>query len=147
MIRLEESRIDDALCETLIAFSKDWEKEDISYGYIANGPEEFAGKRIFIAKDEEKTVAYLFGHEGKAESMASAIGKGSRCFEVDEFYVVPAYRNKGIGKQLFRFVESRLEGFDHITLATSTKDHKKILHFYIEEAGMEFHSAALFKKI
>ena len=80
MIRLEESRIDDDLCETLIAFSKDWEKEDISYGYIANGPEEFAGKRIFIAKDEEKTVAYLFGHEGKAESMASAIGKGSRCF-------------------------------------------------------------------
>lgn len=35
---------------------------------------------------------------------------------------------------------------DFITLATSTKNYKAILHLYVEELGMDFHSAFLIKK-
>lgn len=147
MIEYRETSIDRKLCETLIALSEQWENEDISYGYIANKEDEFDGKRIFIAESQDEVIGYLFGHEGKGEMMASAIGKGKRCFQVDEFYIRPEYRDQGIGSKLFGFVQSKLDGFDFITLGTSTKNYKAILHFYIEELGMSFHSAALFKKI
>ena len=33
----------------------------------------------------------------------------------------------------------------YVTLSTSTKDYKRILHFYAETVGMDFHSAFLIK--
>jgi len=32
-------------------------------------------------------------------------------------------------------------------LSTATKDYKRILHFYIDEMGMDFWTARLFKKL
>jgi len=35
---------------------------------------------------------------------------------------------------------------EYIVACTSTKNYKAILHFYIYEVGMIFHSASLYKK-
>ena len=35
----------------------------------------------------------------------------------------------------------------HIFLSAATKAYKRTLHFYIDELGMEFWSARLFKKL
>jgi len=52
-------------------------------------------------------------------------------------------------EELLKMLEERLkeEGTDYIFLSTATKDWRKIFHFYIEELGMEFWSARLFKKL
>jgi len=35
----------------------------------------------------------------------------------------------------------------HLTLTTSTKNYRSILKLYVEELGMTFHSAFLFKNL
>jgi len=35
---------------------------------------------------------------------------------------------------------------EYIVACTATKNYKAILHFYIDEVGMIFHSASLYKK-
>ena len=73
---------------------------------------------------------------------------GSRCFDVDEVYVLPAYRSQGIGGRLFQAIQEYAKTqADFLTLATSTKDYRRVLHFYAEQNGMDFHSAYLTKKL
>jgi len=74
---------------------------------------------------------------------------GTPYFEVDEIYVVPENRGRGVGSALYRFIEeaAQKEGMEYVMLTTATKDFRRILHFYIDEMGMEFWSARLFKKI
>ena len=69
-------------------------------------------------------------------------------FEIDELYVKPQYRNCGIGQKLFRYAEKAVSpDMNLIMLITATKNFRAILHFYIDELGMDFWSASLFKKI
>ena len=58
-------------------------------------------------------------------------------------------RNEGIGRALFLFAEQAVgeAGIEFIMLSTATKNYKRILHFYIDELGMDFWSARLFKKL
>jgi len=91
----------------------------------------------------------LFGHEEKAKQTSSIMAANTRCFEVEELYVIPEYRSKGVGKALFSYAQAQAiqDGIHFLMVATATKDYKRILHFYIEELGMEFWSARLFKKL
>ena len=63
--------------------------------------------------------------------------------------MIPRCRCSGIGKALFRYAEQQIKktGIEFIMLSTATKNYKSILHFYIEELGMDFWSARLFRKI
>ncbi|MBR2131351.1 MAG: GNAT family N-acetyltransferase, partial [Oscillospiraceae bacterium] len=92
---------------------------------------------------------YLFGQECRAKQTSSVISEETPYFEIEELYVVPAHRSEGIGRKLFCFVEQEVKshGIEFLMLSTATKDYRKILHFYIEELGMEFWSARLFKKL
>lgn len=73
---------------------------------------------------------------------------GAKCFDIDGLYVKPQFRNRGIGKELFRYVEKEVSyEVDIIKLNTATKNFSAILHFYIYELGMEFWSVTLFKTI
>lgn len=72
---------------------------------------------------------------------------GNKCFEVEELYVIPSYRSKGIGKTLFSLIEKEVkDNVKYIVLGTSTKDYKKTLKFYIDDNDMTYHSAFLIKK-
>lgn len=132
----------------LIELSALWEAENSCRGYVKNTADEFEGKRVFAAFDGEKVVGYLFGCGEKAKNSSSVMPDGTEYFEVDEIYVLPEYRGKGIGKKLFEHAEKALKDeYGFIMLSTATKDYKKILHFYIDELGMEFWHARLFKSL
>ena len=80
--------------------------------------------------------------------MKAVMPEGSRCFEVEELYVVPRFRSKGIGRALFAFAEDAVkDAADYMVLSTATKNWRAIFHFYLEELDMTFWSARLFKKI
>ena len=150
MIRIEKATFNDEVVDQLLKLSKIWADENITYGLIANTREDLK-EPCYIALDNDNIVGYIFGHyydnERKTTIEDGEIPIGEKCFDIDELYVLKEYRNKGIGKKLYQALEEEVkDNVRFITLPTSTKDYLKVLHFYIEEVEMTFHSAFLFKK-
>lgn len=151
MIKYQKATFSDEVVDQLINLSHIWAEEDITNGLIPNTREDLK-EPCYIALDNSKIVGYIFGHfynnEKKLSIPNGEIPIGERCFEIDELYVLKEYRSQGIGKELYRLLEKEVESeVKFITLPTSTRDYRKILHFYIEEVEMSFHSAFIYKKI
>ena len=146
MVTVEKEVLTDALAQRLIELSALWVEEDCSWGMVVNTREDLK-EPLYIARDGDTVVGYAFGHFYTQEKRTSSIPSGSRCFDVDELYVLPEYRSGGVGRALFcRLREEVGREADFITLVTSTKDYKRILKFYIDELGMDFHNAFLFQE-
>ncbi len=137
--------------EELIEMSEEWEHEFSTFGYIKNESKDLENQRLIIAIDTniKKPIGYLYGHKYKTMNSSTTIPKSSNVFEIEEIFVKKDYRSKGIGTLMFKAIEDKIkkEGIGYITLTTSTKDYKKILHFYIDELGMTFWHARLFKEL
>lgn len=148
-MKIYEIQLSDELLEKLVAMSADWEAENSTYGYRKNDRSDIEENRIFLAEQSGEILGYLFGHEERAERASSIMPDGTPYFEIEELYVVPSHRSEGIGSALFSCAEQvvKAEGIEFIMLSTATKNYKSILHFYIDELGMEFWSARLFKKL
>ena len=147
-ITIREATLTDELTETLIAFSRDWEAENSCHGYRANDRSDIEGNRVFLAEEGGRVIGYLFGKTSVSEKDSSIKPKGSVYFEIEELYVRPDYRSRGVGRALMAFAEAAVKGeAEYLMLSTATKNWRAILHFYIDEMGMEFWSARLFKKI
>ena len=144
MVTIHEAKHTDT--KRLLELSLMWEKEDSCYGYRANTEDNFQDCYILAAYDDE-LIAYVFGKEEIQEKQTSVIDKNMHYFEIEELYVHPSYRSCGIGKQLMESLEKELKkkGLEMMMLSTATKNWKAIMHFYIDEVGMNFWSARLYK--
>lgn len=147
--KLHEAELTDELLSTLIAMSAAWETENSTHGYRTNDRSDIEENRIFLAERNGEVLGYLFGHKTTAERTNSIMEEGTTFFEIEELYVTPEHRSEGIGKKLFSFAEQTVqaEGISYLMLSTATKDCKRVLHFYLDELGMDFWSARLFKKL
>ena len=146
MVAIHEAKQSDI--KRLLELSLMWEKEDSCYGYRANTEDDLQDCYILAAYDDE-LIAYVFGKEEVQDKQTSVINKNMHYFEIEELYVHPSYRSRGIGKQLIERLEEELreKGIEMILLSTATKNWKAILHFYIDEIGMNFWSARLYKRL
>ena len=147
MIEYKKATFDDNTVKQLLDLSKKWADEDISFELVPNEREHLE-EPCYIALNNNQIVGYIFGHIYETEKKTSYIPIGAKCFEISEIYVLPEYRSKGIGQKLFELIEEEAKkNASYITLATSTKDYKRILKFYVEDLDMAFHSAFLIKKM
>ena len=146
MVAIYEAKQSDI--KRLLELSLMWEKEDSCYGYRANTEDDFQDCYILAAYDDE-LIAYLFGKEEIQDKQTSVIDKNMHYFEIEELYVHPSYRSRGIGKQLMESLEKELKkkGLEMMMLSTATKNWKAIMHFYIDEIDMNFWSARLYKHL
>ena len=106
VITIHEAKQSDT--KRLLELSLMWEKEDSCYGYRANTEDDFQDCYILAAYDDE-LVAYVFGKEEIREKQISVIDKNMHYFEIEELYVHPSYRTRGIGKQLMESLEKELK--------------------------------------
>ena len=145
---IHEAALNEEVLEQLIRFSEDWAAENSCYGYRPNDRTDIEGSRIFLAEDGGTAIGYLFGRIRRSEQMKSVMPEGTPYFEVEELYVVPERRSRGIGVKLFRYAEEAVKTeAEYMVLSTAAKNWKAILHFYLDELDMTFWSARLFKKI
>ena len=146
VITIHEAKQSDL--KRILELSLMWEKEDSCYGYRANTEDDFQDCYILAAYDDE-LIAYVFGKEEIQEKQTSVIDKNMHYFEIEELYVHPSYRSRGIGKQLMESLEKELKkkGLKMMVLSTATKNWKAIMHFYIDEIDMNFWSARLYKHL
>ena len=146
MITIHQARQSDL--KRILELSLMWEKEDSCYGYRANTEDALKDRYILAAYDDE-LIAYVFGKEEVQEKQTSVKDKNMHYFEIEELYVHPSYRSRGIGKQLMESLEKELKkkGLKMMVLSTATKNWKAIMHFYIDEIEMNFWSARLYKHL
>ena len=143
-----ETELTPQVLDNLLKMSADWAAENSCRGYYPNELSDIQGNRIFLAMEEETTVGYLLGHISRAERDSTVMAADTPFFEVEELYIVPDHRSRGLGSALFRYAEEQVkQEASYMLLSTATKNWKAILHFYIEELGMEFWNARLFKKV
>ena len=143
-----ETELTPAVLESLLKMSADWAAENSCRGYYPNELSDIQGNRIFLALEGEMPVGYLLGHISRAERSSTVMAADTPFFEVEELYIVPDRRSRGLGGALFRYAEERVRPeAAYILLSTATKNWKAIFHFYIEELDMEFWNARLFKKL
>ncbi len=147
-MRVYEAELTDRCVGTLIALSEQWAAEGSCWGYRANSRADIEGNRVFLAEGDEGVLGYLFGHGSAAKKASSVMPEGTPYFEVEEIYVLPEARSRGIGRALFRYAEDAVRGeAEYVMLSTATKNWRAILHFYVDELGMDFWNARLFKRI
>ena len=146
MVTIHEAKQSDI--KRLLELSLMWEKEDSCYGYRANTEDDLRDRYILAAYDDE-LIAYIFGKEEIQDKQTSVIDKNMHYFEIEELYVHPLYRSRGIGKQLIERLEEELreKGIELMLLSTATKNWRAIMHFYIDEIDMNFWSARLYKRL
>jgi ribosomal protein S18 acetylase RimI-like enzyme len=134
--------------EEISSLSAQWEKENITYGYVACSPGLLFEYSAFCAKINNKCIGYLFGKKIIAENIC-VFPDGSSYFEIEDFYIKPEFRNQGIGKQLYEFVEQTLkqEGTQGILLSSATKNYKKIQEFYTSQVGLKVWTMTFYKII
>ena len=147
-VDVTESALTPEVLAALIALSADWEAENSCRGYVKNTAEDIAGNRVFLAKNGDSVVGYLFGHICLTEKSTSVAAEGTPYFELEELYVKPALRSRGIGWKLVACLEETVSGeVEYIMLSTATKNWRAILHFYLDELDMTFWNARLYKKL
>lgn len=145
---IKEVALTQDVLETLLRLSGEWEEEGSCHGYRKNERADIEGNRIFAAVSENEMIGYLFGHCEKAKTTTSIMPEGTPYFEVEEVYVRSEFRSLGVGRKLFAYVEQAVASdVTYIMLSTATKNWRAIAHFYLDELGMEFWNARLFKKV
>lgn len=143
-----ETELTPQVLDNLLKMSADWAAENSCRGYYPNELSDIQGNRVFLAMEGQTPVGYLLGHISRAERSSTVMAADTPFFEVEELYIVPDHRSRGLGSALFRYAEEQVkQEAAYMLLSTATKNWKAILHFYIEELGMEFWNARLFKKV
>ncbi len=147
-MEIHEVAVNEKILEKLIRLSEDWAAENSCFGYRPNEKSDIEGNRIFLAEDADGVAGYLFGKVAESKQMQSIMPEGTPYFEVEELYVIPEKRSRGIGENLFRYAEDAVRAeAEYMVLSTATKNWRAIFHFYLDELDMTFWSARLFKKI
>ncbi|PKY88554.1 hypothetical protein CYJ57_05335 [Falseniella ignava] len=149
MINYKKVRItaEDLVLEELLELSEAWAEENCCPAYYKNDPTEFINRDVYVAVEGNRIVAYAFGHISVQKEETSYNKIGEKAFELDEIYVIQTHRNKGIGKELYRFLENAVRDYvEVIGVIATSHQYNKLLKFYIEELDFQFNHALLVKR-
>ncbi len=127
-----------------------WAHEDITYGFVPASEEQIraAFQGYFLVAELEGTVVgFVTASERMSDGLA-VIPEGTKYFEIDDIYVIPDHRSRGIGSLLLERVKERAkrDGFTHLHVFSGTKDLHQILQFY-ERDGFRGWSVQLYQSI
>ena len=92
---------------------------------------ENIGPHFYVAADGGNVVGFSYGSTRISEGLA-IMAKGERYFEIEELYVKPDYRDRGIGGELLdRLVEACKEnGVQRFKVYSASKDLDGSTRFY-----------------
>ena len=134
--------------QAVLALSRAWAEEGITYGYFANGEGELDGCRCWVAEIDGNVVGYAAGQMETASRDSSIQRAGDQWFELEELYVDRAHRSRGLGGRLLDYVEGQLrgQGVRRVMLTGADRDQGALLRFYLRR-GMTLYSFRAFRDL
>lgn len=132
------------------AMSENFAAEGCCNGIVADTVEDLAiFDEIYVAEEDGKLLGYAYGKAETVKRKRWFIFPGNKNFYVEIIYVKPEYRSLGLGRNLYQKLEDRARelGCQTVEVIAVSKSYQKLLHFYIDELGMDFFSAHLMKKL
>ena len=132
----------------VLALSKAWAEENITYGYFANGDKELDDYRCWVAEVGGRVAGYAAGQMETAGRDSSIQRAGDQWFELEELYVDRALRDGGLGGALLDHVEQALrgEGVKRLMLTGANRAQESLLRFYLRR-GMTLYSFRAFRDL
>lgn len=114
--------------------SETWASEQATYGVVPTPLKvlvDHLGLYFWVAEHSVSVVGYAFGRVGLSEGLA-VIPSGESFLEIEELYVLPEYRSRGLGSDLVRaLLQAAAE--NHVTrglVHSATRDWQRIVRFY-----------------
>jgi GNAT superfamily N-acetyltransferase len=110
-----------------------WLAEGSVYGFVPEDEEQIAvalASYLLVEVDGE-VVGFLSGSVHLSEGMA-VIPAGESYLEIDNLYVLPEFRNRGLGSRLIeaRLALAREQGISYALVYSASREIKDILKFY-----------------
>src|SRR5262249_18045114 len=106
-------------------FTDEWEAEHITPGYSAESAADLSarlGPFFLLALWDGEVVGFVAASLHEAAPGEMAIFAAGGCYlEIDELYVLPAYRAQAVGTSLMQAVmqEARRRGIEHFSVYSS----------------------------
>lgn len=127
-----------------------WLEEGSVYGFVPESREQVeaaVSPYLLVAEVGNQVVGFISGSVGVSDGMA-VIPEGESYLEVDNLYVAPEFRGRGIGSRLITQLLTQAEqrGVAHATLYSATKDIHSALRFY-ERHGFRGWYVQMFRKL
>ncbi len=135
--------------KSLSVLSKMFVEENCCNNILETSEEEFLQKTVVVACENDKIVGYLYGSQKKQEKTTSYLNANEWYYEIKEIYILPEFRNLGIGEKMVKFIEeyAKQKECKAIELCAVSKNYNLLLNFYINKLNMKFISAFLVKPI
>ena len=131
-MKIQKANLDDI--DSIISMQLDLASEGVIYGYVADMAKEWNERDlewVYLSMNEGNAVGFIYcadrPYEGECIFPAN-----SQILEIIELYVCPAFRHRGIGKQLLNTIISKAnsQGYSHLRLYSAAKRFDDILTFY-----------------
>jgi GrpB-like predicted nucleotidyltransferase (UPF0157 family)/N-acetylglutamate synthase-like GNAT family acetyltransferase len=128
---------------------RDWEREGATHGFVAATEVQIralVGPFLLVAERAGRVVGFVSAVRREGE--ATAVMPAGPYLEIEDLYVVPQLRGRGIGKALIDrlLAEAKAQGIQHASVYSAVKDVRRIMRFY-EQAGFESWYVRMFRKL
>lgn len=128
---------------------RDWEREGATHGFVPGTEEQIralVGPFLLVAERTGRVAGFVSAVRREGE--ATAVMPAGPYLEIEDLYVVPQLRGRGIGKALIDRVlaEAKAQGIQHASVYSAVKDLRRAIAFY-EEAGFESWYVRMFRKL
>jgi ribosomal protein S18 acetylase RimI-like enzyme len=118
----------------VVRLTEAWAREGTTHGIIPSPTDhliERLGRYFWVAVVDTAVVGFVHGTVHTSDGLA-VIPAGERYLEIEDLYILPAYRNCGIGtalvETLWRAAEE--DGVIRGLVHSATKDWERIVEFY-----------------
>jgi GNAT superfamily N-acetyltransferase len=118
----------------LVALEDRWLAEDSTIGMVAVTAEEvrgWLGPYCWVAEHDGEIVGFAYGRAEVSEGLA-VIPAGEPYLRVEELYVLPEHRDRGVGGRLLDqlLAEAAARGIARGRVYSSSRDWRRIVDFY-----------------
>ncbi len=120
--------------ESVSRLQHQWAEEGSVYGFVPESVEQIEaalGPYFLVAEVDDGIVGFVSGSVRISEDKA-VIPEGAGYVEVDNLYVSPEYRGRGVGSRLISRVlaEAKEQGVAYALVYSAAKDIHSVLRFY-----------------